>query len=108
MATAKCNAISAFFTAASSTTTSSSNFDMSSAVSFAYLLSKMKLNSPFIASENALVVAYEQDVVGLHGIARVKGKRVLAECTEALQDRQIRAELARVRRSPRVPGSSVT
>ena len=38
----------------------------------------------------------------------MKGQRVLAECTEALQDCQIRAELAGVRCSPRVSGSSVT
>jgi hypothetical protein len=115
MATARCSAISEFFTAASSSTISSSNFEISSAVSFAYLWNKTKFkphndtdpNNCHI-SANALVVAHEQDVVRLHGVARVERQRVLAESTQALQYRQIGAELAGVRCNPGIPGHNVT
>ena len=56
----------------------------------------------------ALVVAHEQDVVGLHGVARVKRQRVLAEGAQAVEDGQIGAELSGMRCSPWIPARRVT
>ena len=103
--------MSEFFTAASSSTISSRSLEMSSAVSFAYLHAHAA-NKPAFTKEPrqraSLVVAHKQNVIRLHRVARVEGQRVLTQRTQTLQDRQVGAELAVMRRSPGISGQSVT